>query len=141
MKIYTNKGITLIALAVTIVVMLILAGISITALTGDNGLIENAIWAAFAQEMTALKEQIEIEQITNSAKMAQGEESTPIFTVPTAVEELPKSLKMEILYIRENMPDDKEPTKEYYIEDLLDYLIDDTRKCKRIILRSRKYCW
>lgn len=51
MKIYTNKGITLIALAVTIVVMLILAGISITALTGDNGLIENAIWAAFAQEI------------------------------------------------------------------------------------------
>lgn len=51
MKIYTNKGITLIALAVTIVVMLILAGISITALTGDNGLIENAIWTAFAQEI------------------------------------------------------------------------------------------
>lgn len=141
MKIYTNKGITLIALAVTIVVMLILAGISITALTEDNGLIENAIWAAFAQEMTALKEQIGMEQIANSAKMAQGEESTPIFTVPTAVEELPKSLKMEILYIRENMPDDKEPTKEYYIEDLLDYLIDDTRKCKRIILCSRKHCW
>ena len=73
--------------------------------------------------------------------MAQGEENTPIFTVPTAVEELPKSLKMEILYIRENMSDDKVPTREYYIEDLLDYLVDDTRKCKRIILCSRKHCW
>ena len=36
---------------------------------------------------------------------------------------------------------DKEPTKDYYIEDLLDYLVDDTRKCKRIILCSRKHCW
>ena len=37
-----NKGITLIALVVTIVVLLILAGITITALFGDNGLITRA---------------------------------------------------------------------------------------------------
>ena len=37
-----NKGITLIALVVTIVVLLILAGITITALFGENGLIERA---------------------------------------------------------------------------------------------------
>ena len=37
-----NKGITLIALDVTIVVLLILAGITITALFGDNGLITRA---------------------------------------------------------------------------------------------------
>jgi len=32
----TNKGITLIALVITIIVLLILAGISIVTLTGDN---------------------------------------------------------------------------------------------------------
>ena len=32
-----NKGITLIALVITIVVLLILAGISISMLTGENG--------------------------------------------------------------------------------------------------------
>ena len=32
-----NKGITLIALVVTIIVLLILAGISIAMLTGENG--------------------------------------------------------------------------------------------------------
>ena len=32
-----DKGITLIALVITIVVLLILAGVSITMLTGDNG--------------------------------------------------------------------------------------------------------
>lgn len=33
-----TKGITLVALVVTIVILLILAGIAIVALTGDNGL-------------------------------------------------------------------------------------------------------
>ena len=34
--IQTNRGITLIALVITIIVLLILAGISITLLTGEN---------------------------------------------------------------------------------------------------------
>ena len=37
-----QKGITLIALVVTIVVLLILAGVSIGTLTGDNGIIGQA---------------------------------------------------------------------------------------------------
>ena len=37
-----EKGITLIALVVTIVVLLILAGVSINALFGNNGIIEKA---------------------------------------------------------------------------------------------------
>lgn len=41
-KIEKNDAITLIALVITIVVLLILAGITIGTLTGDNGLIKNA---------------------------------------------------------------------------------------------------
>lgn len=37
-----NKGITLIALIITIIVLLILAGVSIATLTGHNGLITRA---------------------------------------------------------------------------------------------------
>ena len=37
-----SKGITLIALVITIIVLLILAGVSIAMLTGDNGLLSNA---------------------------------------------------------------------------------------------------
>ena len=37
-----EKGITLLVLIVTIIILLILAGITIGALTGDNGLIKNA---------------------------------------------------------------------------------------------------
>ena len=36
------KGITLIALVITIIVLLILAGVSISMLTGDNGIITQA---------------------------------------------------------------------------------------------------
>ena len=37
-----NKGITLIALVITIIVLLILAGISIAMLTGENGILTKA---------------------------------------------------------------------------------------------------
>ena len=41
-KVKEEKGITIIALVLTIVILLILAGISIALFTGDNGLIKNA---------------------------------------------------------------------------------------------------
>ena len=37
-----NKGITLIALVITIIVLLILAGVSISMLSGDNSILTNA---------------------------------------------------------------------------------------------------
>ncbi len=41
-KLKENKGITLIALVVTIIILIILAGVSISTLTGQNGIIDNA---------------------------------------------------------------------------------------------------
>ena len=38
----TNKGITLIALVITIIVLLILAAVSIATLTGENGILKKA---------------------------------------------------------------------------------------------------
>lgn len=37
-----NKGVTLIALVVTVIVLIILSGVSVSVLTGDNGLINKA---------------------------------------------------------------------------------------------------
>ena len=42
MKTKETRGITLITLAVTIVVLLILAGVSINTVVGDNGIIKKA---------------------------------------------------------------------------------------------------
>ena len=55
-----NKGITLIALVVTIVVLLILAATSIAMLTGDDGIITNAQNSKISTELSEYKEQLEI---------------------------------------------------------------------------------
>ncbi len=55
-----NKGITLIALVVTIVVLLILAATSIAMLTGDDGIITNAQNSKISTELSEYKEQLEL---------------------------------------------------------------------------------
>ncbi len=55
-----NKGITLIALVVTIIVLLILAGISIAMLTGQNGILNRATDAKNTTETTQVDEQVKL---------------------------------------------------------------------------------
>ena len=55
------SGITLIALVVTIIVLLILAGISIQMLTGDNGILNRAGQAKINTYIAQEKEQIKLE--------------------------------------------------------------------------------
>lgn len=54
-----NTGITLIALVVTIIILLILAGISITAMAGQNGLITRTSDAASSAERASLIERVQ----------------------------------------------------------------------------------
>ena len=56
------KGITLIALVVTIIVLLILAGVALSLTVGDNGLFRRAQNAADTWQMAEINEQIEMEQ-------------------------------------------------------------------------------
>ena len=61
MKIFKkNFGITLIALVVTIIVLLILAGVSITMLTGQNGILNRAAEAKEKTEDAQKEEQVKI---------------------------------------------------------------------------------
>ena len=60
MKTKSNKGITLIALVITIIVLLILAGVTIAALSGDNGILKRA---TEAKEQTNQKNDEETEKI------------------------------------------------------------------------------
>ena len=55
-----EKGITLIALVVTIVVLLILAGITITYVMGDNGIIKQAQEAKMRHEISQYQEAIDL---------------------------------------------------------------------------------
>ena len=54
-----KKGITLIALVVTIVVLLILAGVTIAMLTGENGIINQAKNAKEESLMSELEELVD----------------------------------------------------------------------------------
>ena len=54
-----DKGITLLALSITIIILLILAGITIVGLTGENGMIKNAEKAKNETEIAEEKEIVE----------------------------------------------------------------------------------
>lgn len=67
-KYKNDKGITLIALVITIIVLLILAGVSIATLTGDNGILTQAREAKEQTEKDAAKEKVEVEVLTSYRK-------------------------------------------------------------------------
>ena len=60
-----NKGITLIALVITIIILLILAGVSIAMLTGENGVLTKAQDAADEYEKASQEEQDKIDDLGN----------------------------------------------------------------------------
>ena len=58
-----NKGITLIALVITIIILIILAGITINMVFGENGLILRAQEARFKTEVSGIKDLVEIKKV------------------------------------------------------------------------------
>ena len=73
-----EKAITLIALVITVIVLLLLAGVTITALTGDNGIITNAQNAKIITNISALKEEIDIYVTNQTISNVEGIERYPI---------------------------------------------------------------
>ena len=63
-----ENGITLIALAVTIIVLIILAGISITSLTGEKGLINQARTNSENAQKESIIEKIEADLLKEKTK-------------------------------------------------------------------------
>lgn len=72
-KIYNEKAITLVALVTTVIVLLILAGVSITTIVGDNGLFSAAENTKSKTGIATEKAGIEIAML--SAKSGSSEES------------------------------------------------------------------
>ena len=68
-----NRGITLIALVITIIVLLILAGVSIATLTGENGILTRATNAKEQTEIGNEKEKVELSAVGALAKDNGGE--------------------------------------------------------------------
>ena len=68
-KFKERKGITLIALVITIIVLLILAGVSIAMLTGTNGILTQANNAKQATEESTEKEKRQLSQVEASTHL------------------------------------------------------------------------
>ena len=77
-----NKGITLVALVVTIVVLLILAGVSINLVLGDNGIVKRAQEAKNKTEEDLANTQEVMNQMTDEITEAIGELVTTAETAP-----------------------------------------------------------
>ena len=71
-----QKGITLIALVITIIVLLILAGVSIAMLTGDNGILNKAIDAKDTTSKAQIIENVQIDILAKQSEKKGGNLTT-----------------------------------------------------------------
>ena len=86
-----KKGITLIALVITIIVLLILVGVSIVMLTGNNGILTQAQKAKLSTELSSYKEQLQLYKTEKQAEnrdfiessLTVGKENLTYNTQPT----------------------------------------------------------
>ena len=62
-----ERGITLIALVITIIVLLILAGVTIATLTGENGILTRASDAKEQTEIAEVKERVQTDILGEQA--------------------------------------------------------------------------
>ena len=72
-----QKGITLIALVITIIVLLILAGVALATLTGNSSIIDNANYAVTEYNKSAGNDQNVLNQVENLFAKYMGESSNP----------------------------------------------------------------
>lgn len=81
-----HKGVTLVALVVTIIVLIILAGVSINLVLGENGIVEKAKFAKEQTEQAKMNEEIVLNETTKyieDIESGNGGNSTPDKTLTT----------------------------------------------------------
>ena len=89
-----HHGITLIALVITIIVLLILAGVSIATLTGENGVLTQADRAKEATEQAEKEEKIQLQKAAESiGEVTQISDQTPGELSGEGTEENPFSIQ------------------------------------------------
>ena len=67
-----QTGITMVALVITIIVLIILAGVTIATLSGDNGILSNATKAKLETEIAQDKEQLSLYYVDESMNDRDG---------------------------------------------------------------------
>lgn len=88
---YNGRGITLIALVITIIVLLILASVTISTFFGENGIITRAVDARFQTNLATLKEEIDIYRVGEQLDNKTGIDQYPVIKEET-LESVDKSI-------------------------------------------------
>ena len=137
-----NKGITLIALVITIIVLLILASVSIAMLTGDNGILTRAGDAKIETALGAVKEQIGLYQIEN--KMNNKEVTAESLLAEGKVSRTVQAGEADKYYmyyaLKENSFEGMQGLGKGNIASLKDvFLIDDNLNVKYISSNGKEY--
>ena len=97
------KGITLIALVITIIVILILSGVVINMITDNEGVLNKATNAKFMHNLGELREEIDLYVMNSEMEEIEGIEKYPIIKNETMdnlsddeKDKLPKNLKSQL---------------------------------------------
>lgn len=109
----SNKGITLIALIVTIIILLILAGIAVAMLTGENGILNQASKAGEETIKAQLKEEIEF--AISEIQIEELPEGRTV-TLETLKNKLPEKLEGLTAELGENEITGEYKDYEYHID-------------------------
>ena len=100
-KFYNQHGITLIALVITIIIMVILAGVSLNATIGENGIISKAQYSTFLSEMTDVEEALKTWQTSRALNDDDYDKKAPTNGLCTPEElQQTKGLMGEVGYYR-----------------------------------------
>ena len=116
-----ERGITLIALVVTIVVLLILAGVSISMLTGENGIITQTGNAKEATEQARVEELVDL---AINSLIGENMGSTNGITPEMVANEVNEMESRNDVYAEENIF----PTKIIFPEEKREVQVDLTQK-------------
>ena len=73
-----NKGITLVALTITIIVLLILAGVSVVGIKGKNGILKRSEIAKLATELTGYNEELKQWKASKELKETNFQDDTVV---------------------------------------------------------------
>lgn len=93
-----NKGITLIALVITIIVLLILAGVAIAMLTGENSVLKRASDSKYVNEIGAVKDQVSLAAAEGIANYYEGK----YVTTPASEDSVLKTVYTEVKKVTGN---------------------------------------
>lgn len=129
-----NRGITLISLIITIIILLILSGITITTLTGDNGIITKT---KLAREQTEIGKEKEIVQLAVTAVINTTNNKIEKELIQTELNKNVGNRKTEVYDYNKKLQVYFTETKRYYEidKDLNVKLINVTNGEKKIKIK------